>query len=82
MSTLWSQASDVASILCEKMSELTGSPDPMLVMVGAGAAIAAVVICTLYVMSRYFDCEPYLFNDGKMGKLEATSVYNASKKRC
>lgn len=82
MSTLWSQASEVAGIVCEKVSELTGSQDPMLATVGAGAAAAAVVICTLYALSRYFDGEPYLFNDGKMGRLEASSIYSAGKKQC
>lgn len=45
-----------------------------------GVAAASVAACTIYAMSLYFDSDPYLFNGGKTGKLEAISAHN--KKSC
>lgn len=51
-------------------------------MFGVGAVVAVVLACTLYVISRVMDKEPYLFNGGKLGKLEAQSTYITQKKTC
>lgn len=73
------QASDLATVAYGKMSEYVESQQSLGHMVGVGAAGAAVLACTVYVASKCLDREPYLFNNGKLGKLEAQSVYNTKK---
>lgn len=68
--------------MCGKIAEYVELEDSLLPMVGVGAVAASVIVCTLYVVSRCFDSDPYLFNGGKMGKLEARSTYNINKKCC
>ena len=80
-STLASQAMEFANVVYEKLSECIGSTDTLLPMVAMGAAAATVAGFTLYALSRYFDPDPFLFNNGKMGKLEAQSPY-LNKKDC
>lgn len=71
---------DMANVLCEKLSACLGSAsDTLMPMVGMGAAAAAVAGFTLYALSRYFDRDPFLFDNGKLGKLEAQSAYLAKK---
>ncbi len=76
--------SEVAIALRDKILECAGASaeDGMLPLVGVGAAAALLAAFTLYLLSRYFDNEPFLFNGGKMGKLEAQSIYTANKKQC
>lgn len=82
LTALLSQASEVSGMLCGKMSEYVGSQaSTILPMVGCGALIASLVFGTLFALSRYMDKDPFLYNNGKMGKLEAQSAY-ANKKRC
>lgn len=64
----------------EKLSEYIGSTDTLTPMVAMGAAAATVAGLVLYALSRYFDRDPFLFNNGKLGKLEAKSTYLADKK--
>lgn len=81
-SALASKAMEFANVVYEKLSECIGSTDTLMPMVAMGAAAAAVAGFTLYALSRYFDRDPFLFNNGKLGKLEAQSAYLANKKAC
>eukprot|EP00903_Cladosiphon_okamuranus_P014306 g13288.t1 len=78
----WAYASAIATTVREKVLEYAGATAEdgvlPLVLVGAGAAMLAAF--TLYLLSVYLDREPFLFNGGKMGKLEAQSCY--TKKSC
>lgn len=55
--------------------------DGVLPLVFVGAAAAALAGFTLYLLGVFLDREPFLFNGGKMGKLEAQSCYT-TKKTC
>lgn len=79
-SALASQAMEFANVVYEKLSECIRSSDTLMPMVAVGAAAAAVAAFTLYALSRYFDRDPFLFDSGKLGKLEGQSVY--LKKSC
>lgn len=78
----WSQASEIAASASENMSGYVESKGAWLQMFGVGALGAGVLACTLYVISRVMDKEPFLFNGGKLGRLEAQSVYVKQKKAC
>lgn len=71
---------DMVNVVCDKLSACVGSTaDTLMPMVGMGAAAAALAGFTLYALTRYFDRDPYLFANGKLGKLEAQSAYLAKK---
>lgn len=80
----WGSVSEFAIAMRDKILECAGASaeDRMLPLVAVGAAAALLAAFTLYVLSRYFDRDPFLFNGGKMGKLEAQSIYTANKKQC
>ncbi|CAM9852392.1 unnamed protein product [Ascophyllum nodosum] len=77
--TVWSQATDFAMVVRQKFLEYAGSEESALPMIGTGLLVGTLTVCTLYGLSRYFDPDPYLYNGGKMGKLEAQSTH---KKTC
>lgn len=81
LTTLLSQASDCASVVREKLTEFAGCEDSLFPQIGTGMLVATLAVCTLYGLSRFFDPHPFLYNGGKMGKLEAQSIYSA-KKNC
>jgi len=76
--------SEFAIAMRDKILEFAGASaeDGMLPLVAVGAAAALLAAFTLYLLTLYFDREPFLFNGGKMGKLEAQSIYTANKKQC
>lgn len=82
LSRAWDQSSEVASATWGNMSEYLGGQGSMVQMAGVGAFWAVVLACTLFGISRVMDKEPYLFNTGKLGRLEGQSSYNTSKKCC
>lgn len=74
-------ASTIATTVREKFLECSGAPEEYATMVlfGVGAVGASLAAFALYALSLYFDKDPYVFNGGKMGKLEAQSIYT---KKC
>lgn len=84
MDGAWAFASAIATTVREKVLECAGATAEdgvlPLVLIGAGAAVLAAF--TLYLLGVYLDREPFLFNGGKMGKLEAQSCYTTDKKCC
>ncbi|CAM9945738.1 unnamed protein product [Ectocarpus sp. 6 AP-2014] len=75
-------AEGIATAARDKILECSGAePDSHLPLIILGAMGAALVAFTLYLTRLCFDRDPYVFNGGKMGKLEAQSVYT-NKKRC
>lgn len=84
MDGAWAHASAIATTVREKVLECAGATaeDGMLPLVVVGAGAAMLAAFTLYVLGVYLDREPFLFNGGKMGKLEAQSCYTADKKCC
>lgn len=75
------QTCDFVSLMYEKLVECTATMGSYLPIVGAGLLVGTMTMCTLFVMTRFFDPEPYLYNKGKLGRLEAQSIYS-SKKAC
>lgn len=72
----------LVALMREKIAECAGTdPESLVPLFVLGAGAAAVAAFTLYLLGLYFDRDPFLFNGGKMGKLEAQSVYT-NKKRC
>lgn len=82
MDGAWTCASAIASTVRDKVLECAGATaeDGVLPLVFVGAAAAMLAASTLYVLGIYLDKEPFLFNGGKMGKLEAQSCYTTDKK--
>lgn len=79
---VWGYASAIATAVREKILECSGASEEngTMVLFGVGAVGAALAAFALYLLSLYFDRDPFLFNGGKMGKLEAQSIY--TKKSC
>lgn len=83
MDGAWAHASAIATTVREKILECAGAEDGVLLpLVFVGAAAAMLAAFTLYLLGVYLDREPFLFNGGKMGKLEAQSCYTTEKKCC
>lgn len=80
LTTLLSQALDFASVVRKKLADYAGSEESLLPQFGMGMLVATLAGCTLYGLSLFFDPDPFLYNGGKMGKLEAQSIYKAKKK--
>lgn len=82
VSGAWAYASAFAATVREKMLECSGASEEngTMLLFAVGAVGAAMAAFALYLLSLYFDKDPFVFNGGKMGKLEAQSVY--SKKCC
>lgn len=82
MDGAWACASALATTVRDKVLECAGATaeDGLLPLVCVGAAAAMLAAFTLYALSVYLDREPFLFNGGKMGKLEAQSCYTTEKK--
>ncbi|CAM9290071.1 unnamed protein product [Hapterophycus canaliculatus] len=77
------RAVELVALMREKIAECAGTnPDSLVPLFVLGAGAAAVAAFTLYLLGLYFDRDPFLFKGGKMGKLEAQSIYTANKKRC
>lgn len=75
-------AAGIATAARDKILECSGAePDSPLPLIVLGAMGAALLAFTLYLSGLYFDRDPFVFNGGKMGKLEAQSIYT-DKKRC
>lgn len=81
---VWSCASSIATAVREKILECAGAStaDGILPLFLIGAAAAVLAAFTLYALRLCLDKEPFLFNGGKMGKLEAQSCYTREKKCC
>lgn len=79
---MWGYASAIATTVRDQILECSGASDEngTMVLFGVGAAGASLAAFALYLLSLYFDREPFVFNGGKMGKLEAQSIY--TKKSC
>lgn len=84
MDGAWAYASAIATTVREKVLECAGATadDGVLPLVFVGAGAAMLAAFTLYLIGAFLDREPFLFNGGKMGKLEAQSCYTADKKGC
>lgn len=73
--------SGLSALVSGKVSQLVEAAQPVMPMLVTGALGAVMVACTLYCAYLYMDPEPYLFNKGKLGPLEARSIY-VQKKKC
>lgn len=82
LSRAWTQSSELASATWGNTLEYVGVQSSMVYMALLGTVAVALLVCTLYVISRITDKDPYLYNKGKLGRLERQSVYNTSKKSC
>lgn len=83
MDGAWAYASAIATNVREKVLECAGAmaEDGVLPLVFVGAGAAMLAAFALYLLGMYLDREPFMFNGGKMGKLEAQSCYT-TKKSC
>lgn len=56
--------------------ECTASVASYLPVVGGSLLVGTMTMGTLFVITRFFDPDPYLYNKGKLGRLEAQSIYS------
>lgn len=77
----WVKTSEIVVESYGHIAQVCESQRAMFPVIWMGLVALGAVACTLYCASLYLDSEPFLFNKGKLGPLEAKSVY-VNKKCC